>query len=91
MVTRRFTNRKMTGIFEVTSLIGNIALINQLPQAHLHVTVSGPDMAVFGGHLVNGTCSATLELIITKLDSAFTKLPDDRVGLNIWDLPTSDH
>lgn len=82
--TKQFTERQFTGIYEITSLMGNVALIDDQPSAHLHVTISATDMQSFGGHLVQGACSATLELIIAAYPSRHSKHHDDTIGLNVW-------
>jgi predicted DNA-binding protein with PD1-like motif len=85
VVTKEFTDAKLDGIYEATSLLGNIALVDDKPFAHLHVTLTGPDMAAKGGHLVRGECSATLELILTAYATDHTKSHHDAIGLKVWD------
>jgi predicted DNA-binding protein with PD1-like motif len=87
--TQKFTERAFAGIFEVVSLVGNISLVDDRPTLHCHVTISDADMTTHGGHLVHATCSATLELIIRRLDTSYAKRHDDTVGLNIWQLPAA--
>jgi uncharacterized protein len=89
IATKKFTERPFEGIFEITSLLGNVGLLEGLPMSHLHVTVSGPDMKVFGGHLVSGSCSATMEVFLCRYDTTMTKRFDEAVGLNVWDFPDS--
>lgn len=83
--TKQFTDKRLDGIFEVTSLLGNVALVDGQPFAHLHVTLSDEHMRTFGGHLVKGACSATLELVIQSYPSDYSKTPDETVGLTVWD------
>jgi uncharacterized protein len=83
--TKQFTDKSLEGIHEVTSLLGNISLVDGKPFAHLHVNVAGPDMQTLGGHLVKGVCSATLELVLTAYPSHHWKVPNDGIGLKIWD------
>jgi len=85
MTTRAFTDKQLEGIYEVTALLGNVALVDGRPFAHLHVTLADAEMATYAGHLVQGTCSATLEVIITAYYSRHTKSESDKVGLKIWD------
>jgi predicted DNA-binding protein with PD1-like motif len=82
---KQFTDKQLAGIYEVTSLLGNVALVDDQPFAHLHVTLSGPNMEALGGHLVKGACSATLELVITTYPSHHRKTPDSLSGLSVWD------
>jgi predicted DNA-binding protein with PD1-like motif len=83
--TKQFTDKQLTGIFEVTSLLGNIALVDDQPFAHIHATVSGPDMVAYAGHLVKAACSATLEIIVFCYPSHHWKTQDDAIGLKVWD------
>jgi predicted DNA-binding protein with PD1-like motif len=84
--SRKFTDKQINGIYEVTSLLGNIARVEGRPFAHIHVNVAGSDMQVRGGHLVSGKCSATLELIIKSFPSTHAKVQNDEIGLKVWDL-----
>jgi len=84
--TKQFTDKRLDGIYEVTSLLGNVALVDGKPFAHIHVTVSDPNMAAHAGHLVKAACSATLELIVTAYPSHYWKTDDPAVGLKVWDL-----
>jgi predicted DNA-binding protein with PD1-like motif len=85
IITKNFTDEKLDGIYEVTSLLGNIALVEGQPFAHIHVTVTGRDMLARGGHLVKGECSATLELVLTAYTTDHTKSQNDEIGLKVWD------
>ncbi len=85
MKTKHFTHSQFRGIYEVTNLMGNVALQSNQAFAHLHVTVAGPDFAAFAGHLVKGECSATLELIIEGYPTRYRKMPNDQIGLSLWD------
>lgn len=85
MSTKTFTDKHLEGVYEVTSLLGNVALVEGVPFAHMHITVAGPDMQTFGGHLVQGVCSATLELIISAYPSHHSKITNEAIGLKVWD------
>lgn len=84
--TKRFTDKQFAGIYEVTSLLGNVARVEGQPFTHIHATISNEQMQVFGGHLVKGTCSATLELILKSFPSEHAKVQDDHIGLKVWAL-----
>jgi predicted DNA-binding protein with PD1-like motif len=83
--TKQFTDKAFTGIYEVTGLLGNIALVDGQPFAHIHATVSGPDMIAHAGHIVKAACSATLEIILYSYPSHHWKSQDDAIGLKVWD------
>lgn len=88
--TKKYSEKKLEGIFEVTSLFGNIAIFDspagEEPLIHLHITLSDEQMKAYGGHLVHGIVSATLELIIDVFDTKHTKLFNEEIGLKLWDL-----
>lgn len=82
--TQQFTERSLEGIYEIVSLLGNVALIDSQPVAHCHVTIADAAMTPLGGHLVRGVCSATVELVVRPLASHYSKHHDARVGLKLW-------
>lgn len=84
--TKKYTEKSLDGIFEVTSLAGNVALFEGRPLLHAHITLSDDDMHAFGGHLVEAKVSATLEILFNKMDSGKTKLYNEEIGLKLFDL-----
>jgi uncharacterized protein len=84
MRSKKFTDKHYEGIFEIASLIGNVSVVEGKPFAHVHVTISDPEMNAHAGHLVKGTCSATIELILRPFPSRYHKT-DSSVGLKVWD------
>src|SRR3989344_4957501 len=84
--TKKYKEKEMGGIFELTSLIGTVAVFEDEPLVHIHVTISDEDMNAFGGHLVKGIVSATVEIVLTVFGSVHTKSYDEEIGLKLWDL-----
>lgn len=84
--TKKYKEKVLKGIFELTSLIGTVALFEKEPLIHTHITISDEKMRSFGGHLVNGCVSATGEIILTTFESSHTKSHDKEIGLKLWDL-----
>ena len=87
--TKKYKEKIFNGIFELTSLIGTIAVFEGKPLVHVHVTISDEEMKVFGGHLVKGKVSATVEIVLTAFDTNHTKSHIDKIGLKLWDLKDS--
>jgi predicted DNA-binding protein with PD1-like motif len=83
--TKKYSEHVVPGVLEVTSLLGNVSVMDGSPLVHLHATVAGPDMLAHAGHLAQGVCSATLELIVTAFDATLSKVKSEQVGLNLWD------
>jgi uncharacterized protein len=84
--TKKYKEKTFEGIFEITSLIGMVALFDGKPLVHVHVTISDDKMRAFGGHLVKGLTSATVEILLTAFDSKNTKSFDKKIGLKLLDL-----
>lgn len=84
--TKKYTEKELQGVFEVTGLLGNVALHEGKPLIHPHITIGDEQMQAFAGHLIKGTVSATLEVIITIFPSIFEKKHDEEIGLNLYDL-----
>jgi predicted DNA-binding protein with PD1-like motif len=87
MDNKKYSEKKLEGIFELTNLTGNIGILDDDLILHFHVTIANEEMQAFGGHLVQGNASATLELTLTVYPTTFEKKMDEEVGLKLWQLP----
>lgn len=85
--TQKYSEKELQGVFEVTALLGNVALFEGKPLLHPHITISDESMQAFAGHLVKGIVSATLEIFITVLPSTFEKKHNEQIGLKLYDFP----
>jgi predicted DNA-binding protein with PD1-like motif len=84
---KQYSHKQLSGIYEITSLMGNVAHTANGPLVHIHVTITNDAMQASGGHLAGGTCSATCELLVTAYPSQFTKAHSEAIGLSVWDFP----
>jgi predicted DNA-binding protein with PD1-like motif len=87
MDTKKYSEKKLEGIFELTNLTGNVGILDDDLILHFHASIANEDMQAFGGHLVQGTASATLELTLTVYPTTFAKKFSEDVGLKLWELP----
>ena len=87
--TKKYREERLTGIFELANLTGTIGMFKGQPFVHTHVTVTDEKMRAFGGHLVEATVSATVEVFIADLGTDFGKSHSEEIGLRLWDLPES--
>jgi len=78
-----YSRRCWDGPFERLSLQGNISLYQGGPFAHLHATLSGPDFQVLGGHLFEGTVTATAE-IFARLCQPLSREWNATIGAGLW-------
>lgn len=65
-----YSHSTFTGAAEVLALAGNVCEKDGELMAHLHAVLGRDDYSVFGGHLVSGQVSATLEVLMLAV-------PDD--------------
>ena len=72
------------GNHEINSLVGNITEKDGKPYIHLHITATGKDCKVVGGHLVKGVISLTGEIIIMVTDGEISREFDYTLGINRW-------
>ena len=83
---QEYLEREYPGEYELLSLSGNISLKDGDPFFHPHITFSGEDFQVFGGHLFNGTISAAGEFVILTGQKAIPRRFNEQVGLALWSL-----
>lgn len=71
---------------EVLSLVGDIALKENEPAIHAHLTLGRKDSSTIGGHLQSLTVWPTLEVVVTELPAHLAKKVDPETGLALIDL-----
>jgi hypothetical protein len=85
-VKKEYLKKTLTGLYELTSLVGNISTLSSGQFCHLHAVVSGADMVSSSGHLFAATVSVTAEIFVcpfTKIEREFSS----EIGLNLIHLP----
>ena len=82
--TKEYKTTTMEGMFEITSLIGNITRKENEVYLHCHINFSDLSLQVYGGHLVNATISATGEIVITKIEGKVNREKNEEIGLNLF-------
>lgn len=70
---------------EVTSLTGDIALLNGKPAPHSHLNLATADGSVRGGHLLELIIGPTLELFVTVEPTALYKKHNAEFDANVID------
>ncbi len=84
--TKEYKTTVKEGMFEITSLVGNISRKDMEVYIHCHINFSDASLQTYGGHLVKCYISATGELIITKIEGTVERKFNPEIGLNLWDL-----
>ncbi len=70
---------------EVTSLLGNVSLLNGEPIVHVHITYCDEEGHCYGGHLGHNTLVFSMEMLLTTLSGpVITRKLDPQTGLTLW-------
>lgn len=70
------------GNHEINALVGNLSTKDGRPYVHLHITATGLDGKVVGGHLFEATVSLTAEIFVHALDGVVERQYDPSLGIN---------
>lgn len=81
--SKEFQKEHCEGIFEITSLTGNVTRKDGEVYLHIHITYSDDAGRVYGGHLAKCIVSATAEIFINEIDGSVERRFSDEVGLNL--------
>jgi predicted DNA-binding protein with PD1-like motif len=71
---------------EVLSLVGDIALKDNLPQVHAHVVVGKSDGTAHGGHVLEAHVWPTLEVVLTESPKHLRRKTDPETGLALIEI-----
>jgi len=85
--TKKYTYEVFDDDLEILSLEGNISTLDQKPLPHAHATLGRRDFSVIGGHLDQGSLANMVEIVVQKLPGRLVKAKDEKIGLNLLQLP----
>ncbi len=71
--------------FELTSMVGDVALSGDKIILHAHATLAGEDFKAVAGHLNRATVTATTEIVLNPVEGKLSKKNDPITGLNLMD------
>jgi predicted DNA-binding protein with PD1-like motif len=80
---KNYENHEKKERLEISSVIGNISVMEDKIVIHAHGTFSDKDLKVIGGHIKKLIVSLTCEVMFTKLDGTLERAHDDETGLNL--------
>ncbi len=82
---RHYVFRQEEGPFEVVSLDGNVAELEQEPLIHVHSTLGRCDesLSTIGGHLRRAVVAVTLEVCLWEVTQPLLREYDEDTGLNL--------
>ena len=83
--TKEYNTKTFEGMFEITSLVGNVTRKDGEVYLHIHINFGDENGIVRGGHLVRTKISATSEIIVRRIDGEVGRKLSDEIGLNLLD------
>lgn len=81
--TKEYNTKVFEGMFEITSLVGNVTRKDSEVYLHIHINFGDQDGIVKGGHLVKSRISATSEIIVRKINGNVGRKLSYEIGLNL--------
>ena len=85
-LTKSSKKEKFIGDYEISSLIGNISILDNEILVHLHINLTDENFKVFGGHLVTGKIGMTGEIFIQVLEGKIKRVKDKNFDIQILSL-----
>ena len=83
---KSFIRKKILKPLEISSLSGNIAILDGKLVSHCHLVLSDKEMKTYGGHLDELLVAATCEVILQPLDLKLSRKHSDEIGLNLLEI-----
>jgi predicted DNA-binding protein with PD1-like motif len=84
--TKEYIEQNFQQDLEITSLIGNVTMMNKNPIIHAHIILGDPDMNLKGGHLQEAIVGATCEIFFMEVSKTIKRKFDEETNLNFLDL-----
>ena len=67
---------------EVGSLIGNFSKLGGKHFVHAHITVAGPELIAFTGHLCRAVVGTACEIYVQRISQTILRIKDPDAGFN---------
>ena len=81
--TKEYKTQIFEGIFEITSVVGNVSRKYNDVYLHIHINFGDENGKVFGGHLVRAKISVTGEIIVRKIEGEIGRKLSEEIGINL--------
>jgi uncharacterized protein len=80
---KEYARRTFEESMELGSFFGVISCSDGKPSVHAHVSVSGPELIAFTGHLFRAEAAVSVELVLTDFEDEIPRQPDKDTGLKL--------
>ena len=84
MDSMSYHRKEFKGEYELTSLVGNITMKEGKQFSHTHITFSGNNYQVFGGHLFDARITAAGEFFMVTGSKEIKRKINPKIGLPLW-------
>jgi predicted DNA-binding protein with PD1-like motif len=81
--TKKYEDHHIKENLEITSLLGNVSLLDNQPLVHAHVVLGDSQLHVRGGHAKKLVVSATCEMTLNRHKGLIGRKHDEETGLNL--------
>lgn len=81
-----YVSRTFQEPMEIGSMVGNFSRLEEERHVHVHVTVCGPELLAFTGHLKRGIVGTACEIYIQALEREIRRVKDPASGFHPLEL-----
>jgi predicted DNA-binding protein with PD1-like motif len=79
---KEYIPRSFEEPMEIGSLVGNISKLDGNRFIHCHITIAGPELIAFTGHLNRAVVGTAAEIYIRRLSQTVLRVKDPDAGFN---------
>jgi len=79
----QYQHHAIEDYMELTSLMGNISIMEGVPYPHLHATLADKNFNLLGGHLSEAEIGVTGEIVLEPLEGVLERKHYQESGLNL--------
>jgi hypothetical protein len=81
--TNKYIEKTFSDDYEIISLSGTIAIFEEKPILHIHISIADNNFNIHGGHLISATVSVTFEGILNPFPDKLERTIDENFGLKL--------
>ena len=79
---KEYVPRTFKEPMEIGNMVGNFSRLEDETHVHVHITVSGPELLAFTGHLNRGIVGTACEIYVRKMETEIRRVKDSNAGFH---------
>lgn len=79
---KEYVPRTFCEPMEIGSMVGNFSRLDEEYHVHVHLTVCGPELIAFTGHLNRGVVGTACEIYIRRAAAGINRVKDPEAGFD---------